>query len=737
MIRKRKKIRLKYKKERILLCDVLPYELPVIFSNRYFYRFLVSNGIELKEDKNKGQEQVELWWKNNISKDALSVLNFMFGMCISKDLTTLTANHETFAIKDLVSIPFLYKIQHKPHKLRRLALIHPVNQIEMVSFYEKYKGLILYYCGQDRYSLRHPEKVACFFYYKDKLHHTLLGKKMDKLELFFNEYENLRTYFSYKEYSNIYKFYEDYRYQNAEKRFAHLHKFDIQSCFDSIYTHTIAWAVCGGKDEYKKNYKGSFSFGDYWDSVMQRMNYNETNGIVIGPEFSRIFAEVILQYVDKCVDKSLQDAGYKWKEHYECYRYVDDVFFYYNDNKVLDLAMRTFEDLLNEYKLSISKEKSVDLERPFITPISMAKIKIDALLSETIKMHTSNEFVPLEEMDDQEEELNEITDQIIKKAIDSKDYIHISSKEFNRVFKSLIVENNVSSKDIMNYTLAVIATKLERLLKKYDKIFYVLCKAIDEGKYIDDCIRKKYQMEKMLLRYFIGLLDIVFFLYSSSKRVNTTLKMMNILNNIIIYLGKNYEKKDKKYIKRFSSAIRDEVFKKIQNEIGIVFKTTLFDHDVQIETLYFLITLKSMPKQYGVDAELLRKYFSDGNGKNFDMSKLNMLSIIILLYYYGNIKEFEGNKIVLLRGINNKYQNMDHSNLKKNTEFMILTLDLLACPYLTHNDRKEICKYMDIDKISQIRIERYFSKRKFMFTKWSGIDLTKELGAKVSQEVYT
>lgn len=37
----------------------------------------------------------------------------------------------------------------------------------------------------------------------------------------------------------IYKFYEDYRYQNAEKRFEHLHKFDIQSCFDSIYTHSI------------------------------------------------------------------------------------------------------------------------------------------------------------------------------------------------------------------------------------------------------------------------------------------------------------------------------------------------------------------------------------------------------------------------------------------------------------------------------------------------------------------
>lgn len=288
---KRRKIRLKYKKERVLLSDVLPYELPVIFTNRYFYRFLVSNEVKF--------DGTELSWKEGIKKDALAVLNFIFSPYLNRDLITLANNRIVFKDK-IVSIPFLYKIKHKPHKLRRLALIHPVNQMEIVSFYEKYKSLILYYCGQDEFSLRHPERVACYFYYKDRLHHTLLGQKIDKLELFFNEYENLKTYFSYKEYSNIYKFYEDYRYQNAEKRFEHLHKFDIQSCFDSIYTHSITWAVSGGKDEYKKHFRGkSKSFGDDWDGIMRRMNYNETNGIVIGPEFSRIFAEIILQYIDK------------------------------------------------------------------------------------------------------------------------------------------------------------------------------------------------------------------------------------------------------------------------------------------------------------------------------------------------------------------------------------------------------------------------------------------------------
>lgn len=726
---RRRKIRLKYKKERVLLSDVLPYELPVIFTNRYFYRYLVSNGIMF--DGN------ELSWGENTNKEALAVLNFIFSPYLTNDLTTIADNK--VKIKDkVVSIPFLYKIKHKPHKLRRLALIHPMNQMEIVSFYEKYKSLILYYCEQDEFSLRHPERVACYFYYKDRLHHTLLGQKMDKLELFFNEYENLKTYFSYKEYSNIYKFYEDYKYQNAEKRFEHLHKFDIQSCFDSIYTHSFAWAVNGGKEEYKKHLKGQcLTFGDDWDGIMQRMNYNETNGIVIGPEFSRIFAEIILQYIDKKVKQSLFNIGYIHNEHYSCYRYVDDIFFYYNDDKVLEQAMAAFEDLLHEYKLSISKEKSTDYERPFITPISMSKIKIDALLAEFITMHKSPQDEMTEDETAENDEILDIDNTKIEAALSCKEFIYINSKNVNRAFKSLMIENDVKSKDIMNYTLAVISTKLESLLKKFDKKFYILRKAATQQKREDECQKKIYQMEKMLHRYLDGIIDVIFFLYSDCKRVNTTLKMMSILNLIIIYLKSNYKEKDGKKIKRFSSALKDEIFKKIQTEITIVFKTTSFDINAQIETLYFLITLKSMPKPYGIDSKSLNRHLSGSDEKKCDASKLNALSIIILLYYYGNTDAFKKDKKYLVEGIKIKYNSVNLPDVRKDTELMILTLDLLACPYITHKDRKTICEVMRIDAVKQTMIENFFRKHKFMFTKWTNIDLTKELGAKVSQEVYT
>jgi len=39
-MKRRKKVKLNYSKERVLFSDVLPYECPIIFSNKYLYRFL-------------------------------------------------------------------------------------------------------------------------------------------------------------------------------------------------------------------------------------------------------------------------------------------------------------------------------------------------------------------------------------------------------------------------------------------------------------------------------------------------------------------------------------------------------------------------------------------------------------------------------------------------------------------------------------------------------------------------
>ncbi len=741
MAMKRKRIKLKYKKERVLFCDVLPYELPFIFTNRYFYRFLVKNQIRLENDK--------LYWGSNIEKGALALLAFLFNTSVEQMKRDGNSDFSSKNIHKLKRIPFVYKILHKPNKFRELTVINPVNQIQMVDFYDKYRSLMMYYTNLDRFSLRHPGKVACFFYYKDRLHHTLLGRKTDKLELFFNEYENLRTYFSYKKYNNIYKFYEDYRYQRAEKKFEHLLKFDIQSCFDSIYTHSIAWATGGGRDYYKENFKGSDnSFASTWDKLMELMNYNETNGIVIGPEFSRIFAEVILQHVDVRVETELRILGFKANKDFECYRYVDDYFFYYNDNTVVERAMVLFANVLKEFKLSISSEKTTEFNRPFVTDITRAKIQIDELVNNYLKFHQDDIIQEAEEEDiDNSTETEDVVIiepidlQRIQSALSDRGYLQHKADDFNTKFKAIIKSCSVESKDVVNYTLARIDSKMVTALKKFDQSFKVLSKAMIDENFADkhhDCLITKIKKERMLCRYLLSLLDSVFFLYAGNKRVNTTLKVISILNDIIIMLDNHYID-NKREVKRFSDFIRDNVYKKLQDEISLVFQTSDLDENAQLETMYFLIILRRLKNKYHLSALELEKYIgvvkNDGKIKRYP--KLNALSIIILLYYIGNEGRYNGIKKDCMEYVKGKFDSISEAVRPIKTELVILTLDLLACPYISNEDKKSICDIMNISDEDMKSILRYFKCNRYMFTKWDGVDITKELNAKISQEVYS
>lgn len=727
---KKKKIRLKYKKERVLLCDVLPYELPFTFSNRGFYRYLVRNQIRIDDGVVK--------WGNNISTGALAVLAFI----VNKSVADLQESGNGLNLeKNEQRIPFTYNILHKPNKFRELTVIHPLNQIQMVDFYEKYKSILLYFTNLDRFSLRHPNKVACYFFYKDRLHNKLLGKKADKIELFFNEYENLKSYFSYERYNNIYRFYEDYRYQRAEKKFTHLQKFDVQSCFDSIYTHSISWAIGGGKTSFKENFKRrDYSFGGVWDELMREMNYNETNGIVIGPEFSRLFAEVILQHIDKRVDTSLSDKhGFKFNKDYVCYRYVDDYFFFYNDQKVCDQAMLLFTNVLKEFKMTISSEKTECIERPFITDISRAKQQIDRLIDDNLKLKMNELDIDETEDDvdkDYVEEDVSISAERVNKAMNTKFSWYFSSNMFNAEFKSILKSCNVKSKDVVNYTLARVATRLNRDLLKFIRKHKVLSVAMDgdSGNFDKAEIAKvRNRMEVSLGKFIVNLIDSVFFLYAGSQRVNTTLKMMDILNLIIITFDSNYEDNS---VQRFTQEMRDYIFSKIHNEVSLVFQRTRHDENAQIETLYLLLIIKRMRSKYRLSEFEIKRYMGNTNDEGFTFPKLNAIAIEILLYYFGNEQRFCELKNELMNSVIKKYKDVSEKTRKISTELVILTLDLMTCPYIKKEVKNKIGELMGIKKDDVHAMMRYLKKHKTMFMRWEGIDITKELNAKVSQEVY-
>jgi hypothetical protein len=742
---KRKKIELKYKKERVVFSDVLPYETPLIFSNRHYYRFLVKHKIRIENNK--------LYWDSNMSDGAFESLKFLLG--ISANKTAAFFNVENNKIR----IPFSYRIAHKEGKIRELAIIHPLNQLQMIEFYEKYKYLILHYCSQSSFSIRRPDKVACYFYYKDRLHKQLLGKKVDSKEEYMNEYENLKSYFSYKKYSNIYKFYEDYRYQRAEKKFNNLLKFDIQDCFNSIYTHSIVWATLGGIEQGKNawlNKQTKDSFGDAFDELMQRMNYSETNGIVIGPEFSRIFAEIILQRIDKDVENKMIEKGKYLKKDYECYRYVDDYFLFYNDEKVKNEILEQFALSLRKYKLTINSSKTQKYVKPFITEITIAKQKIDTLLDENLKIKIEDELI-FEDSGDDEKDTNFIDEKDENKFDKSKltDFLtekrslYINPNTFNAKYKVIIKESGVEYKNVINYSLVRMCTKLERLLKKFDTRFKYLSYfskhsekfTSEEKDKREKCIKLKIQDEKNLIRFIVNVLDIVFFLYSTNKRINTTLKVLSLLNIVIIYLKNNYElasRKKKEKLIRFAKSNIEIVFKKIQDEINLVMQTTPFNENTQLEAFYLLLALNEMGKDYGISDATIKKYLGiDEKSQPKDYSSWNMLLISVLLHYYSDNEEHIDNLDFLKKVILEKIKEVDKNQRRISTEMTLLKMDILSCPYVDENFKIEILNLFDIDKSKQTGIINYTMHQKSWFIKWKGFNMDHELNAKVSQEVYS
>lgn len=722
MKNRKRRLTIKYKKERAVLSDVLPYELPIIFTNRYFYRFITLYGVEFKNNEIKWN------FKNRkLSENDKKVLPIIIELLFGCGKTSKLMDKSINTSEDSWRTPFVYKISHKDNEFRELSIIHPKSQLELVSLYEKYKELIIYYCSLSRFSIRKPNDIAKFIYYRDKLHRLSIGSKLDSIEVYMNEYESLKTFFTYKKYTNIYRFYEDYRYQRAEKKYNKLVKFDVSKCFDSIYTHSIVWALLGKEVTKNSLSQSKKTFGGEFDTFMQSINYGETNGILIGPEFSRIFAELIFQKIDRTVENTLKEEEIYIGKQYECYRYVDDFFLFYNEDEIKDKIMTLFRLVLREYKMGLSEAKTIYYEKPIISNISMAKFKIIDLLNDFIKFN-------IEETENIEEEIEE------EFHITERFKMYINSNQTSAKFKSILKETEVGYKDVLNYTLSIIARKINIIIRKFDKKFQEYSKHEFEGNIDYNSQRKKYILEKQFTRFIINLLDFIFFIYTVHPKVNSTIKLMSILNIIIEFYNGRYIFQSKA-LNRFQKENKDLVFKKIQDEIRLVLEKTKHIEFFQVETLYLLVLQNELGNGYELPEEILLNYFCINQSKEESNIKcknyLNTLSILVLLYYIGNSSEYINIKKALIEHITNIINKVDKNKRRNNAELIILLFDLLSCPYIDREFKKELLSLFDVEESIQEDILNFQKKQKYWFIKWKDINLNKELNAKIGLEVYS
>ncbi|WP_407534703.1 RNA-directed DNA polymerase [Elizabethkingia miricola] len=124
---------------------------------------------------------------------------------------------------------------------------------------------------------------------------------------------------------------------------------DIATCFPSIYSHSIAWALVGkslAKRESGQNYKNKWF--NQIDFYTRNLKYGETNGLLIGPHSSNLISELILC----CIDNQLLNRKYSF------YRNVDDYTCYTNSHEEAEKFFVDLSELLKDFELSLNSKKS-------------------------------------------------------------------------------------------------------------------------------------------------------------------------------------------------------------------------------------------------------------------------------------------------------------------------------------------------------------------------------------------
>ena len=136
---------------------------------------------------------------------------------------------------------------------------------------------------------------------------------------------------------------------------------DVSRCYYSIYTHSIPWAIHGKAAAKLDIHSHSATiFGNRLDYAVRQAQSRQTLGIPVGPDASKVIAEIVMSGVDKRMIelsggqpptyvRHVDDYWIGGHSHAECERYLAN----------LRLALNDFSLDINELKSGIVSTKLV------------------------------------------------------------------------------------------------------------------------------------------------------------------------------------------------------------------------------------------------------------------------------------------------------------------------------------------------------------------------------------------
>ncbi|NDY74623.1 hypothetical protein DO021_22330 [Desulfobacter hydrogenophilus] len=611
-------------KLRTLLTDVLPYELPLWFSNFTMYQRF-STPAHANAYRN------------------ISGLAFESGTG--------------------VYIPLEYSVSRGGDKSpRAISIMHPAAQLKVCDFYHKYDELIKYYCTKSKHSLRHPYRKSTKFYGKTQEGSKLTGgvENVDEERIVST------SYFKYKKYPFLYRFFESYEYHKLEKQFHSMLQVDVSKCFPSIYTHSIGWAV-KNKRLAKVNPKAHGNFDGEFDNLMQLSNYRETNGIIIGPEVSRIFAEIILQKIDlNLVDKMTLNK-YQISKDYDFRRYVDDFFVFFRSENVKSAFIKALESSLLEYKMYLNEAKTTIAHRPFATDISLAKHALSHAVGEYYNSRYKKKDTDLESI------------------IQLKKPSYSANKTITKI-KMALANYKVEYHSISNYLFSAIAKRMLSYLSKISEVEH---------------------KDEFHLNWLLVDLDVLFFVHAMDIRIRPTDRLARLIHDLLEKTA-NWQESHKEILHK-------KIFDHVKQSINIFINHA--DDMIGLETLNLLIILTMLPSKYKLPENKLKKYFGSLE-KNSETNDFYFRWITFMLYIE-NKPEYQQLRGELINSAENHLLNS--IDMFISSEYFMFYFDYLACPYIDAPVRKKM-----IEEVKKITFDNKQNQVEFNVNKQSQIVLNKD-----------
>ncbi len=133
-------------------------------------------------------------------------------------------------------------------------------------------------------------------------------------------------------------------------RFEYTVTADIRSFYHAIYTHSIPWAIHG--KAFAKKDRDLSHYGNEIDLLVRNAQGGQTVGLPVGPDTSRVLAEVIASAIDVSLNVHLK------RNSNDASRFVDDFTFGCNSVSEGQRIIAEVRRAVGHFELDISQEKT-------------------------------------------------------------------------------------------------------------------------------------------------------------------------------------------------------------------------------------------------------------------------------------------------------------------------------------------------------------------------------------------